>query len=213
MYRRMKAKRSPSVGIYPPKVGHHTIQRTELLNKIDSLVNKLRKQESSILYLTGDAGVGKSELAHQYAVHFANNCTKWFGLRAQTPVILYINGTGLETLESTLREAAFAMGVQDRDLSLDSTDSPVMKRLAILSVALRSKLKEKKLPWLIIVDSLQSETVPGYKAVFLDEPKETRDSVETESVSWRDLDGVVVTVARRLDENLPQNDVLHIPNQ
>ena len=210
LYKRIKAKRKTPVAVHPPKVAHATIKRTELLEKIHSLVNQLKKQSNGvpILHLIGEAGVGKSELAYQYIMHFANNCTKWFGLRHQSPVILYLDGNSLEGFESSLKEAALGLGVEDKDVHTTCTiNSSVLDRLMSLSTAIRSKLKERNLPWLILVDGFQHEALSGYKAVFLEQ---TRDS---ETVSWSGLDGVVVTVARSLEEGLSQEHVLHIPNQ
>ncbi len=209
LYKRIKAKRHTTVNIKPPKVCHVTIQRTELLETIHTLVNQLRKQSNGtpILHLIGEAGVGKSELAYQYIIHFASNCTKWFGLRPLTPVILYLDGSSVDMLESSLKEAALGLGVQDQDILASAPNSSVLDRLGALSLATRSKLKERNVPWLIIVDSFQQQTLSGYRAVFLDE---TRDS---EAVLWSGLDGAVVTVSRGLDDSLPQDHVLHIPSQ
>lgn len=209
VYKRVKAKRHTTVAIHPPKLCHVTIKRTELVEKIHTLVSQLQKQGRGvpILHLIGEAGVGKSELAYQYIMHFANNCTKWFGLRSQTPVILYLDGSSLETLESSLKEAAFGLGVEDTDVLSITPNSSVLDRLSALSVATRSKLEERNLPWLILVDGFQHGTVDGFKAVFLNEKR------ESDAVSWRDLNGVVVTVARSLEDSLPQDNVLLIPKQ
>ena len=214
MFKRFKAKKSPAVAIYPPRVGHSTVRRSELINRIDNLVVQIkrRKPDHPLLFLTGEAGTGKSELAHQYALYFASTCTKWFGLRPQTPVILYINAMNLETLESSLKESALGMGVQDKDLS-SSADS-TLERLTTLSGALRSKLHEKNLPWLIMVDNLSEESIPGFETVFVSDSKPSQSKEEAdEHVSWRDLDGVTLAVTRGIEKTLPQDYVLPIPNQ
>ena len=214
LWKRYKAKKSPAVAIYPPKVGHLTVRRGELINQIYNLVVQIKRQKPDhpLLFLTGEPGTGKSALAHQYAVYFASTCTKWFGLRPQTPVILYINATSMETLESSLKESALGIGVQDKDLSV-SADS-TLERLTTLSGALRSKLHEKKLPWLIVVDNVSQESIPGFETVFLSDGKPSQPKEEAgECVSWRDLDGVTLAVARKMEKPLPQEYVLPIPNQ
>ena len=222
LFKRFKKKKSPTVAIYPPKAGHFTIKRNGLLDEIDGTIKLIRKQKTDfpVLYLTGDPGTGKSELVYQYVTRFINRSSKWFGLRSVCPVVLFVNGSSLDLLESSLKEAAWCLGVKDSDLTMTSSSPSSLGMITTLSSAIRSKLLEVNLPWLMVVDNLSSESIPGYRAAFLDcvdsktvsQPAK-KDMPEVKGqVPWGDLDGAVIVVTRDDEwKSLSEDHVITVP--
>lgn len=224
LFKRFKKKKSPAVAIYPPKVGHFAIQRNDLLDEIERKIKRIKKRKTDcpVLYLTGDPGIGKSELVYQYVTRFINRSSKWFGLRSVRPIVLFVNGSSSDLLESSLKEAAFGLGVKDSDLEMTSSSSSSLGMITALSAAIRSKLLESNLPWLIVVDNLGNESIPGYRAAFLDyvdskrgsQPARQENPEVKGQVSWGSLDGAVIVVTRDDEwKSLSKDNVISVPSR
>ena len=172
LYTKLKKRKIPEVIVYPPRVGHYTVERSADIAVIEQKLQALRKQRCAILYIEGVSGAGKTELAYQYAEYIVRSSSKWLGLRSVKPTVLYVNGGTEESLEDSLREAAFSLGLKEGDFTTTNEEQEQKSltwcsRLTTLAVALRSKLASNKLPWLIVVDNLKEEALPGFVASFV----------------------------------------------
>lgn len=219
LFKRFKKKKSPAVALYPPKVGHFTVKRQDLLKKIDRIVDLVTKQKGPdcpVLNIKGEPGSGKSELVHQYVLQFINTrSSKWFGLHSVHPVVLYVNGSSADLFESSLKEAAFSLGIKDSDLEVATSVSMVRG----LSAAIRSKLFEGNCPWLIVVDNLTKEAHRCYTDAFHSRTDSNvglqtgmKDGSKVNSqVYWAGLDGAIIVVTRDEFDDLPKEHVLSVP--
>ena len=199
-YSRAKKRRIPEVMVYPPRVGHYTVKRSAEIGAIEQRLRTLKKRGCSILYIEGVSGAGKTELAYQFVKHFVTKSSKWLGLRSVKPTVLYMNGTSEGLLEVSMREAMFSLGLKEQDFNpANQSDSTVRTRLAALASALHSKLTSNKLPWLIVLDNLKEETLPGFVAAF----------VSSNQWDWGQ-GSMIVTTRDTPPSNCPPESRMHI---
>ena len=159
LVKKYKKKKPPSIVGSLPTVGHYTIHRS---SEIGSISGKLKSLDGSnhrgvpLIFITGPSGVGKTEIVSQYVKLYTASCTKWFGLKSVQPIVLFINGRNKLTFDLSLRDAAVSLGLNEAEF--DREDQRQQSSLPILS-QIHSKLVEKKLPWLIVVDGLDEESL------------------------------------------------------
>lgn len=161
-----------------PAVGHYTVQRSSEVMEVSARLKSLRKQGViPLLYVTGSAGVGKSEIITQYVKLFTESCYKWFGLKSVQPVVLFINGKNKTTFDLSLREVAVSLGLKETDFE---SEQPLLCQV-------HSRLVESKLPWLIVVDGLDDSLVSSFSSVVASLPQ---------SSDWKSPGGAVVVTTR-----------------
>ena len=204
-YIKLKKRKIPEVIVFPPRVGHYTVGRSAEIGVIEQKLQTLKKGKSAILYIEGASGAGKTELANQYAKYVVSSSHKWLGLRSVKPTILYVNSGTQELLEDSMREAAFSLGLKERDFTTanreqEQKNPTSCSQMPTLVAALRSKLASNKLPWLIVVDNLTKETLPDFVASFLS---------ESEEWDWG-RGSVIVTTRNAAPPNCPPENRLHI---
>ena len=148
--KKYKRKKPPNIVGSLPAVGHFTVQRSREVAEIDDKLRSLRKGGGfPFVCITGSPGTGKSELVSQYIKVFTESCYKWLGLKAVQPVVLFINGTNKTTFDLSLREVAMSLGLKEGDFDTEKS---------VLSLV-HSKLVESKLPWLVVIDGLESSLI------------------------------------------------------
>ena len=206
-YTKHKKKKLPDVVLLPPRVGHYTAERTAEIAAVDANLRTLKKHgKSGILYIVGPSGAGKSELAYQYSQYFTENSTNLLR-RSQKPVVLYVNGTTEDMLETTLREAALVLGIKESEYATPEGHDTNQARLVAISRAFRSKLRTIKSPWLMIVDNLRGEVIPRFTSVF-----SSAAAPLDEEWDWR-KGSVVVTTREHLPSSVPKESILHLDHR
>ena len=181
---KIKKKKSPEVLVYPPRVGHYIVARTDEVESVHQKVTSLRKRGRGILCVVGPAGSGKTELVRQYAEYFSEKGRKWWG-RGAKPIVLYVNGSSAALFKSTLSESASNIGADDvtppdpkESSSLDERGAGVsqtsreagqtrFEELAGIARVLQRTLASQNLPWLIVVDGLRPDAVECFSTTFL----------------------------------------------
>ena len=163
-YAKHKKKQQPQILSLPPQVGHATLPRPAEVDTLWKRVRRLRKRGLGVLYVVGPSGAGKTELVCQYGKHFIEqtlNITHRF--RISKPPVLYLNGSSCEQLQTSLREAALSLGVQEGSLQPQGREG---EELLSLARAVQQKLAANKVPWLIVVDHLTPMTQPAFATLF-----------------------------------------------
>ncbi len=208
-YKKVKKNKAPEVILMPPRVGHFTVQRTNHIAAIGKKIAALRKHASgtAIVYLVGPSGIGKSEVAFQYAEEFASDDESGL-LKTQRPVVLFLNGATPGLFETTLREAAMSVGVKDDAFA--SGKEPSGQRLSATAEALRSKLRVSKQSWLIVVDNLRSDVLPGFRAIFTSGSKARRLPDTGTEWDWNRGAVLVTTQGPCSQQSFPEASTLEL---
>lgn len=189
--KKYKKKKPPNIVGTLPSVRHFTIQREIEVAEIDGKLKSLRKKgEFPVVYLTGSPGSGKSQLVSQYIKVFTASCYKWFGLKSVQPVVLYISGKNRVTFDLSLKETALSLGLNEAEF--DSSYSTIFPNIF-------SRLKESKLPWLVVVDGLSGSLLSELTALI--------ESMSHNSDGNSLAGGVVVTTTTR---HVPQENHIAI---
>ena len=208
LVKKYKKKKPPSIVGSLPTVGHYTIQRS---SEVGSISGKLKSLDGSnhrgvpLIFVTGPSGVGKTEIVSQYVKLYTASCTKWFGLKSVQPIVLFINGRNKLTFDLSLRDAAVSLGLNEAEF--DREDQRQQSSLPILS-QIHSKLVEKKLPWLIVVDGLDEESlVSDLSSVVGGLPCPSSSA----SSDWSSpTGGVVITTTAAAAPQVPQENILAV---
>lgn len=168
LHNKFKKKTSHAVCLLPPTFAHQAVKRSSLLGQLGDELQKVRDEKHSgcpVLYITGPAGCGKTQLLHQYCDQYVRSHQyKWLGLKRVSPVVLYLDAASPDILASSLTEAVKQIGLKDA-LSLDENVS-----------ALVSSLNLKQVPWLLVVDNLTEKTKMEPPFTLLAEHVATLDS-------------------------------------
>ena len=207
LVKKYKKKKPPSIVGSLPTVGHCTIQRSSEVDSISSKIKALDRGNHRgvpLVFVTGPSGVGKTELVSQYVTLYTASCTKWFGLKSVQPVVLFINGRNKSTFELTLRDAAISLGLNEAQFDKEQQQSPPL--LPLFS-QIHSRLVERKLPWLIVVDGLDNEhLVSDLTSIVGNLPHPS-------SSTWSDWSsptgGVVITTAASTPQ-VPRENILAV---
>ena len=208
LVKKYKKKKPPSIVGSLPTVGHYSIQRS---SEVGSISGKLKLLDGSnhrgvpLIFVTGPSGVGKTEIVSQYVKLYTALCTKWFGLKSVQPIVLFINGRNKLTFDLSLRDAAVSLGLNEAEF--DREDQLQQSSLPILS-QIHSKLVEKKLPWLIVVDGLDEESlVSDLSSVVGSLPCPSSSA----SSDWSSpTGGVVITTTAAAAPQVPQENILAV---
>ena len=188
--KKYKKKKPVSIVGSMPAVGHYTVQRS---SEVTTITNKLKSLHNGrgvpLVFVTGPSGIGKTELVSQYVKVYTESCTKWLGLKSVQPVVLFINGRNKTTFDLSLRDAAISLGLKEGDFD---SEQPLLSRV-------HSRLVERNLPWLIVVDGLDDSLVADLTSVVATLPQ---------SSDWNSsTGGVVVTTT---STQVPQENVLSV---
>lgn len=203
LVKKYKKKKPPSIVGSLPTVGHYTIHRS---SEVGSISGKLKSLDGSnhrgvpLIFVTGPSGVGKTEIVSQYVKLYMASCTKWFGLKSVQPIVLFINGRNKLTFDLSLRDAAVSLGLNEAEFDREDQSSlPILSRI-------HSKLVKKKLPWLIVVDGLDEETlVSDLSSVVGSLPSSSASS------DWSSpTGGVVITTTAAVAPQVPQENILAV---
>lgn len=173
-----------------PAVGHYTVQQLSEVTHIASRLKSLRKEGGfPLVYITGPAGIGKSEVVRQYVKVFTQSCYKWLGLKSVQPAVLFINGKDKIMFDLSLEEAAASLGLQEGDS--ETSDKSLLSQV-------HSKLLENKLPWLIVVDGLDDSLLSEFSSQVSALPHLPAD--------WKSPTGAIVVTTTSLQ--VPQENQL-----
>ena len=207
LVKKYKKKKPPSIVGSLPTVGHYTIQRS---SEVGSISGKLKSLDGSnhrgvpLVFVTGPSGVGKTEVVSQYVKLYTASCTKWFGLKSVQPIVLFINGRNKSTLDLSLRDAAVSLGLNEAEF--DREEQRQQSPLSVLSL-IHSKLVEKNLPWLIVVDGLDKESlVSDLSSVVGSLPCPSSST----SSDWSSPTGGVVITTVAAAPQVPQENILAV---
>lgn len=195
LVKKYKKKKPPSIVGSLPTVGHYTIQRSSEVGDISRRLKSLDNNHRGVplVFVTGPSGVGKTEVVSQYIKLYTASCTKWFGLKSVQPIVLFINGRNKSTFDLTLRDAAVSLGLNEADFDR-------AQQLPLLS-QIHSRLVERKLPWLIVVDGLDDNLVSDFMSVVGDLPR------PSSSPDWSSPTGGVVVTTTSTPQ-VPQENIL-----
>lgn len=191
LVKKYKTKKPPIIVGSLPTVGHYTVQRSSEVLEISSKLKSLHNHGGGVplMFITGPSGVGKTQLVHQYVRMYTVSCTKWFGLKSVQPIVLFINGRNKKTFDLTLKDAALSLGLKEEEFERE--------RYLLLS-QVHSKLVQRKLPWLIVVDGLDEGLVSGLVSAVSSLPR---------SSDWNSPSGGVVVTTTTTQE-VPQENIL-----
>ena len=195
LVKKYKKRKVPSIVGSLPTVGHYTIQRSHEVTDISSRLKSLDNHRSvPLVFVTGPSGIGKTELVSQYIKVYTASCTKWFGLKSMQPIVLFVNGGNKSTFDLSLRDAAVSLGLKEADLEMEEQSS-------LLSLV-HSRLEERKLPWLIVVDGLDDSLVSDLMSVVANLP-------HSSSSDWSSPTGGVVITTTSTPQ-VPQENILAV---
>ena len=123
-----------------PKVQHEMIDRPHEMEKLTEAVNKLQGQEVTIVYVTGEPGVGKTQVARKYAEQY---CNQWSLPLSKTVLTL-----DMSDFHASYRKLEEKIGTTDA-----SQNQSLYKIKSVL---------ENRNTWLLIVDNYNSTDIEGY---------------------------------------------------
>ena len=141
-----EAKQKKVINVYPNKPFHVFRARRKELNQIESLFSALPEDEDVVktVYLTGQPGSGKTELARQYGEQFNNERSL---SNASKAVVITLNGSSEESLFKSVNEAR-------RKLRLPMCMKQTTPNLNSLMKEIKDHFRDYGGTWLLIVDDM-----------------------------------------------------------
>ncbi|CAB4002549.1 Myotubularin-related 14 [Paramuricea clavata] len=134
------------VNVYPEKPFHFSRTRRTELNKIESFISSMPDDENVVrtVYLTGQPGSGKTELARQYGEQFENASS---ASDTSKHLVITLNANSEDSLMKSVKEAA-------RKLRLPVCMELTNKNLEELMENLRDYFRDYSGAWLLIIDDM-----------------------------------------------------------
>ena len=153
----LKAEKSlyTSFQIFPAKPTHDTVSRTDLISKISKDLQELyisNNQKLTYLYISGNPGSGKSELARQVSEYFySNEITNG----TEMSFVMTINASDLGSLMNSYVEWCCRLNWDKKELNNITSTSKTKeaKILELKGLAALSIRHWKR--WLLIVDNVE----------------------------------------------------------
>jgi len=138
--------------VLPPKPSHDTIDRMEEVGRIYEEMNRLsseKKGETTMVYLSGNPGCGKSVLARQIGEKHFDDTT------AELKFITTINASNMDTLLQSYVDFAGRLNCHPDCITSIATSKDLSKENQIIQLkALADKQVAKYSSWLMIVDNV-----------------------------------------------------------
>ncbi|KAK3706423.1 hypothetical protein QZH41_018638 [Actinostola sp. cb2023] len=138
--------------VLPPKPSHDTIDRMEEVGRIYEEMNRLsseKKGETTMVYLSGNPGCGKSVLARQIGDKYFDDTT------ADLKFITTINASNMDTLFQSYVGFAGKLNCHPDCITNIATSKDLSKEDQIIQLkALADKQVAKYSSWLMIVDNV-----------------------------------------------------------
>ncbi|KAK3751470.1 hypothetical protein QZH41_009176 [Actinostola sp. cb2023] len=138
--------------VLPPKPSHDTIDRMEEVGRIYEKMNRLsseKKGETTMVYLSGNPGCGKSVLARQIGEKHFDDTT------AELKFITTINASNMDTLFQSYVDFAGRLNCHPDCITNIATSKDLSKENQIIQLkALADKQVAKYSSWLMIVDNV-----------------------------------------------------------
>ena len=153
----LKAEKSlyTSFQIFPAKPTHDTISRTDLISKIIKDLQELHtsnNQHLTYLYISGNPGSGKSELARQVSEYFySNEITNG----TEMSFVMTINASDLGSLMNSYVAWCRRLNCDEKKLkNITSTSNTKEVKISQLKNLAASSVRHWK-RWLLIVDNVE----------------------------------------------------------
>ncbi|KAK3751452.1 hypothetical protein QZH41_000749 [Actinostola sp. cb2023] len=138
--------------VLPPKPSHDTIDRMEEVGRIYEEMNRLsseKKGETTMVYLSGNPGCGKSVLARQIGEKHFDDTT------AELKFITTINASTMDTLFESYVKFAGRLNCHPDCITSIANSKDLSKENQIIQLkALADKQVAKYSSWLMIVDNV-----------------------------------------------------------
>ena len=137
---------APSISALSPAVGHPIMERSDEIKKLEEALKKQNKKQVATVYLVGEPGIGKSQLARKYGETYYNS---YYFPRSKTALML-----DMSNFEANYSNLAISIGVQP-DVA---NDWKAPKKIAQEV----KKILSNRASWLLILDEYNSLTYDGF---------------------------------------------------
>ncbi len=135
---------NPSIQVLSPGVGHPVIERSEEIKKVEEALKKQNKQ-ATVVYLAGEPGIGKSQLARKYGEIYYNS----YFPRSKTALML-----DMREFRANYSKLAINIGVQPDVANAWSEPRKIAQEV--------KKVLSSRTSWLLILDNYNSLTYEGF---------------------------------------------------
>ena len=129
---------------FSPEVCHPAVDRPQEMKKIDEVLEKQSKWVK-VLYLVGEPGVGKSQLARKYGVNYAER------ISTSTKTVLTLD---MSDFQANYCKLAMKLGLGHSVIDSQSLNTVVEEMKKILST---------RNHWLLIIDNYNSTDYEGFE--------------------------------------------------
>ena len=143
--------------VLPPKPSHHVTERNREANEITKQLKELKeanKNEISYLYISGNPGSGKSQLAGLVAKRFFDEAK---AIPSAAPCVMTLNATSPDSLLESY--ASFGRQLRCPEYAvtntLNSRDIKIEEKIANLKTLVATKI-DLYTTWLLVVDNVSS---------------------------------------------------------
>ena len=143
--------------VLPPKPSHHVTERNREANEITKQLKELKeanKNEISYLYISGNPGSGKSQLAGLVAKRFFDEAK---AIPSAAPCVMTLNATSPDSLLESY--ASFGRQLRCPEYAvtntLNSRDIKIEEKIANLKTLVTTKI-DLYTTWLLVVDNISS---------------------------------------------------------
>ena len=143
--------------VLPPKPSHHVTERNREANEITKQLKELKeanKNDINYLYISGNPGSGKSQLAGLVAKRFFDKAKE---IPSAAPCVMTLNAASPDSLLESY--ASFVRQLRCPELSvtntLNSRDIKIEQKIANLKTLVATKI-DLYTTWLVVVDNVSS---------------------------------------------------------
>ena len=143
--------------VLPPKPSHHVTERNREANEITKQLKELKeanKNDISYLYISGNPGSGKTQLASLVAKRFFDEAK---AIPSAAPCVMTLNAASPDSLLESY--ASFVRQLRCPELSvtntLNSRDIKIEQKIANLKTLVATKI-DLYTTWLLVVDNVSS---------------------------------------------------------
>ncbi|XP_031562904.1 uncharacterized protein LOC116298544 isoform X3 [Actinia tenebrosa] len=150
--------------VLPPKPSHHTTDRADEVTTINHEMEKLRstkKSETTVIYLSGNPGCGKSEIARQIGNSYFNEIPED---TTHLKFVFTFNASNIDTLLGSYVDFAARLGCDEDSVTRIATSNDLRPEEKIKNI--KSVINPKVQiysSWLIIVDNVNDlKSVSNY---------------------------------------------------
>ena len=150
-------KEISSFCILPPKPSHHVTARNREVARITKVLKELKeanKNDLSYLYISGNSGSGKSQLAGLVAKRFFDDASQ---TTSSTPCVMTLNAASPDSLLESYTLMARQVKCPEYAVTsaLNPTNAKTEERISNLKTLIATRI-ELYTSWLLIVDNVYS---------------------------------------------------------